>query len=523
MTANSQHRIIARYVVLLCQLAWLLIPVNSWSAQGEAELRRAIQASTEPRAQAKLYKQLGDQWVSQDKLAQAAEPYSKALALDGNGFPAMERVQMAIYLSWADRLAEAATELKKVVALEPRNLAAGTHLARVLSWAGALGEAIAEADRVLTLAPDHKDALLVKADALQWQGRYSEAIPLYQQVVARDNDFFARSGLARAQLALGNRVAALENQAALKAENPKQQKELAKLKDTITTETAPTLDGRYNYYRDSDKNRLDRYSLAATYWAGNQKLGFDYRHTEASDASRDNRAEDVTVKVYSRLTDLFSAGAGLGFTQLNHRHTSTFPTGHLRVDARVLNGTVGATVGRETLSDTAELIENRIRMTSAGINLKQNLTERVMVDGRYNYKSFSDGNHANDLQWTTQYAVDLKPRIVIGHRFRLLDFHKQSGSGFFDPNNYLSNRGFASVYFESPLYYAYLEGFLGHQTFRRNGVASDDFIHGGSGSIGIKPWANFSFEINAEGGNFAAGSTSGFNYFIVGPRAVYRF
>ena len=50
----------------------------------------------------------------------------------------------------------------------------------------------------------------------------------------------------------------------------------------------------------------------------------------------------------------------------------------------------------------------------------------------------------NDLQWSTQYALYSKPHIVIGHRFRLLDFQKQSGSGYFDPNNYIANRGFAS-------------------------------------------------------------------------------
>jgi len=58
------------------------------------------------------------------------------------------------------------------------------------------------------------------------------------------------------------------------------------------------------------------------------------------------------------------------------------------------------------------------------------------------------------LQWSTQYALYSKPHIVIGHRFRLLDFHKQSGSGYFDPNNYIANRGCASVYFENSAYYA---------------------------------------------------------------------
>jgi hypothetical protein len=162
-------------------------------------------------------------------------------------------------------------------------------------------------------------------------------------------------------------------------------------------------------------------------------------------------------------------------------------------------------------------------MTVGSFNRQQNLTERLSVQGRYNYKSLSDGNHANELQLATQYSVYLKPRVVIGHRFRLLDFEKQTGSGYFDPNNYIANRGFTSLYFDTRTYYAYLEGYLGYETFRRNGIASDNFIHGGSGSIGIKPLENLSLEINVEGGNFAAGSASGFSYFNVGPRVLYRF
>jgi hypothetical protein len=68
-----------------------------------------------------------------------------------------------------------------------------------------------------------------------------------------------------------------------------------------------------------------------------------------------------------------------------------------------------------------------------------------------------------------------------------------------------------------------LEGYVGYETFRDNGVASDNLIHGGSGSLGVKPTTNLAIEVNAEGGNFAAGSVSGFNYFIIGPRLSYRF
>jgi hypothetical protein len=162
-------------------------------------------------------------------------------------------------------------------------------------------------------------------------------------------------------------------------------------------------------------------------------------------------------------------------------------------------------------------------MTNVGLNFVQPVTDRLSFSGNYQYKNFSDSNHANDLQLVTQYAVNLSPRITIGHRFRLLDFEKQSHSGFFDPNDYLANRAFSSIYYENKLFYTYVEAYVGYETFRRNGFASDNIIHGGTSSVGIKPLTNLAIEVNVEGGNFAAGSVAGFNYFIIGPRVLYRF
>jgi tetratricopeptide (TPR) repeat protein len=433
-----------RFVQLLSVALLILLPTNA-SAQSAEQLQKSIASTADTGQQSKLYKQLGDVYVAQDQIEQAADAFSKALALAGDRFTPGERVQMAIYLSWADRLAESQDVLDRVLVQEPKNVPARTHLARVLSWSGKLDEAVRQADIVLQQTPDHKEALLVKADALQWQGKYLEAAPIYQKLSA-EGDFAAGVGLSRSRLALGDRTGALAARDSLRPANSRQKNELTKLGDAIDQETRPSLDWRYNYHRDSDRNRLDRYSLNSGLWIGNQRLGFDYRHTDARDRARDNRADDFLLKVYSRLTDRFAAGAGLGLTRLDDRHTSTFPAGHVRLDARLFAGKVGASVTREVLTDTAELIENRIRMTAAGLYLTQPLSERFSVDAGYQYKSFSDGNHANDLQLVSQFTIFLAPRITVGHRFRLLDFHKQSRSGFFDPNNYIANRAFSSLY-----------------------------------------------------------------------------
>jgi tetratricopeptide (TPR) repeat protein len=496
-----------------------------WAVAAESidSLQARIRTSQDPAEQARLYKELGEEHVSRDQLSDAGDAFVKALSLARDKFSLTERTRMAIYLSWADRLDESAKELELVLRADPKNVAARTHLARVLSWSGELSEAITQAEMVLRDAPDHKEAQLVKANALQWQGHYGEAIPIYQKLVGTEVDFDARLGIVHSFLALGRRKAAQENAGLLKPANPREERELKRLAEIIDRETRPKIDLRYNFYRDSDHNRLHRYLFLSDFWLGDQNLGFNYRHTDANDKTRENRAEDLSLKFYSPLTDTIGAGASLGFTQLGDGHTSNFPIGQLRVDAKLFRGTVGANLTREVISDTAELIENRIRLTHLGLYLSQPLTDRFSVYAGYAYKDFSDGNHANDLQLVSQYALYLNPRIAIGHRFRFLDFSQQSHSGFFDPNNYIANRAFTSFYIERAAYYTYLEGFLGHQTFRRDGVASDDFVKGGSGSIGIKPFPNLAVEVNAEGGNFAAGSAAGFTYFIVGPRLLFRF
>jgi tetratricopeptide (TPR) repeat protein len=492
------------------------------AAESVDALQSRIKATSDRSTLAGLYKQLGDQYIAQDRITQAAEAYGAALDTDPDQFSSAERVQMAVYLSWADNLKGSERELRAVLTREPKHREARTHLARVLSWQNELSEAIEEADEVLKEHPNDREALLVKADALQWRGNYSEAIPLYRQLAADDN-FDARVGLSRSLLAIGNRTASVELMSSLKPGNARQERELLKLRESVDQETRPSLDARYNYFSDSDDNRLNRYSLSSNFSFGNQKLGLTYRHTDAEDDTRDNRAEDLSFRVYTNPTDWLTLGGGLGVTQLRDGRTSNFPTGHLRIETKLFRGAAGATVHREVLSETAELIENRIRMTDVGLYLSQPLTDRITIYAGYNYKDFSDGNHANDVQLVSQYALFRNPRIAVGHRFRFLDFHRQSGSGFFDPDDYISNRVFTSYWLERDKYYTYLEGYFGYQTFRRNRVASDDFIYGGAGSIGVKPVSNLAIEFNAEGGTFAAGSASGFNYFVIGPRVLFRF
>jgi len=85
-------------------------------------------------------------------------------------------------------------------------------------------------------------------------------------------------------LALGDRTSAVEGLRSLEPANARQKREITRLSEAIERETHPALDARYNYYTDSDRNHLHRYSLAGSGWLGNQRFGLDYRHTEANAA-----------------------------------------------------------------------------------------------------------------------------------------------------------------------------------------------------------------------------------------------
>ena len=60
-------------------------------------------------------KDLGDQYVAQEKFAEAADAFEQALSGGRDQFTLDERVRMAIYISWENRLDAAVDELRRDV------------------------------------------------------------------------------------------------------------------------------------------------------------------------------------------------------------------------------------------------------------------------------------------------------------------------------------------------------------------------------------------------------------------------
>jgi len=482
-------------------------------------IQKAIAATKDGRELARLHKQLGDLYASREEYGKAADEFRQALSLTPSVFSEQERLGMAITVSWTSRYDDAAGILRAVLAENPKNRDARIHLAKVLSWSSKLNEAESEADTVLNMYPENQDALLVKANALRWRGDAGASIPVYEKALAQGENFDARIGLAYAYLDTGEKEIAKETSAPLKPLYPYQEKELARFSDSLCGVRANRGGVRYSYYKDSEDNRINRYTLLAGFWSGQWNSEVTYRVTDATDPVQQERAEDFGI-VTNRRFGRIDTGAGVG---VNSANGVGIVTALARADAETWWGAVGVSAARDALTDTAELIRNRIARSSGTVSVTERTSARLTFNERYSYAGYSDGNSSDDLWLSVKYAVTVAPpKLAVGYRFRYLDFRRQSGGGYFDPENFVSHEVFATLFAEKGAYYASLEPYGGYQSYLRNGERTDSMFFGFTGVAGWTIQKCTAFEVFAEGSNYA-GTVAGFNHVMAGFRLTGYF
>jgi len=482
-------------------------------------LAATLQAA-DPVKEAEAFKKLGDEHIAKDELRQAADSYEQALSLGRNQFTADECVRMAVVLSWDDRLPAAIRELRFVVERDPANQNARVQLARIYSWDGQFTRAVGIADSILANSPDDKETLIVKANALEWDDRFDEAIPIYRGIIDRDGDFDARIGLAFSLLYKGDRAAALREIETLAAGDDRERRQLQRLSDAIARETRPRMEIGYDFYSDSDESHAGRYWARSGFAVGNHDFSAEVGRRDASGGLR---ADDVSFRADFNATGVLGAAAGLGVTRLMGADTAQFPTGFVRLHGRLHRTSIIGMMSTEILSETSELIANRVRRFSTGGEISHRIRPLWSVGGAYNHFRFSDQNAANDAQVRTEVAMHVAPRIAFGYQLRFLDYDTQSGSGYFDPDNFVSHRLSGSVELDRRKFFVFVQVYGGHQKFERNDFRTSEWVKGGRASFGIKFSKNLTVGVSIAGSDFSTGSVSGYRYFTTGTKVSYQF
>lgn len=461
------------------------------------------------------HKEAGDGLGQKNDYKGAAGEYAKALSISREAFTRDERTRMAVIMSWGGDIQAAIEELTILKSGGP-SIEVLKPLARALSWGGRLDEAALEIDAALALAPGDREALVIRGNVLRWQGRFQEAISVYEGVLAGGEDFDARVGLSYALLGIGRMKAAAESAKGLEPGYGAQEKELEDLERALRGAAAPGFDALSSHYSDSDSNRVSRYSLIYSFPVSSHRAALALRSARARDDFRRNDAESFHLSVTGRLSESITAGAGAGVVSMGG---SRFLTGHISASGKLNGWDVSAGVSKDTLTDTALLIENRIRLADYSASALR-AYGKASLNGAVSLRRYSDGNSAVDLSITPMYALrPANPKIDIGYRLRYLDFERQAGSGYFDPDWFVSHQVLAALRYEKEVFYAFLEPYFGYQTFERNGSNDNDFFWGGAVAAGVKS-GRAALELRAEGGNYAVGSAAGFNYYTAGLKLI---
>jgi tetratricopeptide (TPR) repeat protein len=496
----------------------LLTPSFPYQKQEVNRLKEALDEAEKPRVLSHQQTiEMGNTMADEGKLQATAGEYLKALN-SSNTFTAQQQLQMATVLSWAGHLKEARKRLTKILDVHPLYIATRIQLARVLLWSGELDAALKEVGQVLLVDQDNRDALLVRANGERMKGNFRPSIATYQELIQKKDDYDAREGLTYAYLLSNDRVATDNSIPLLKPAFPYEEKSFNELKEMRDLRFNPSLSPGFTFYHDSDDNDVWRYTLNGTAWLGNWKTGIDYTHTEAKDLGGSVSTDDVVLSTYSRMPFYGGIGGSVGLADSGRAMTWS-----ARGDVDIPSGSIGARVGEDSLSDAAGVSRNHIRAFNAALSIFQRPTDRISLSGIYNYRNYSDDNNAHDFMGSASYLILRSPAIALGYRGRYLNFERQSGGGYFDPHNFISNALFVNLSYESGPVYGYVEPYGGYQSFARNEEGNYSYFGGGTGLIGYRLTKHLAAEVTAEGGNYAVGASGAWYYYQLGARLIYNF
>jgi tetratricopeptide (TPR) repeat protein len=494
-------------------------------AQGEAPSVISVNTTSE----AFELKREADRLIANDKIDEALKQYEKALKSDPNVLSVPEKIQLARYYSWVDKLDEGIALLQQLNKEVPDNSEVKTLLARFLSWKNNTNEAMRLSDEVLLKDPLNTEALHVKADLLAWNANASASLAYYDKALESGDNFDVRLGYAYAQLSVGALDKAISERAKLVPRFPYQRINLAKLDTAIekgkkgelpTVVSRDSADLPYlSYYHDSDGNIVK--TIRTTYNFNLDRFSGDvsYRHGEATNGTISNRFDTINANAGTALYSSLRAHAGIGYVIDRSNSTNNITTGHAGVNYYQGEWEAGGVLFREALLDTAQLIHNGISMNGAEVYLTKTLEGNNIVYGSYAHRSYSDDNDADDARVGIKHILEgSNPRIAVGYTLRYLEFERQSLGGYFDPDNFISHQLYATLEYKDGKSTYFIDPYAGFQSFERYNQSSNDFYGGGSARWRYQWTPQMYSEMSGEAGNYALEQAAGYNYYMVGAR-----
>lgn len=466
-------------------------------------------------------KKRGDTLFEKGDMKGASREYIQAFEY-GINFSEEDLLLMAKRVSWAGDLKDAERMLRFILARNSENREAKLHLARVLSWQGRPFSSLEIVEEILKQNRNDKDALFIKANALRYMGRPDRALDYYEKLLAEREDFDIRLAQNYSFLQLGLPSKVHEAFKKLNPALPYQEREYLQLKNLVHETLSPAIRIGYNYFQDSDENEVQTSLVKVESYYNDIKGSLSFYYKDASDNLSHAEAYDLSINIAKRISIQSLLNLGIGFAKGGRG--DLFLTGRIGIDFYALRGQMGLNLSRNLLTDTRELIDNQIRVDLYNFYFYQMITDRWIVVGTSGYRSYSDSNKAISLNTHLKYKLNFSyPLLFVGYRFIYLDFDKHKFHGYFDPKDYFSHQLTFTFLYEKEGITLYMEPFTGYQEYKRYGKKKHEWVYGGLATLSKRLMPGLNLEVNLEGGNYAAGTATGWKYYQTGLALRYSF
>jgi tetratricopeptide (TPR) repeat protein len=455
--------------------------------------------SASPLAAAGDLKTRAEEAFRNDRYPEAIDLYRQILAASPNDTFALKR--LALVLSYENRLGESIETYKKLLALEPSDDEAKRELAKIESWDGRFTESEALYRELILAHPEDATLKLSLAEILAWQGKMKEARAIYQPLIdSHDHAVEAAAGMGDVAAWEGNleeaarwyrqvlkvdphnekaavglarvhhwqgkdRIAVMEvDQAVQKFPDSRGAQ---KAHDEIHETLRPSLTPSFDRIIDTDSNDLSVSRLCYNLHTDPQStVDVLYAHYDATfrcdvaghcqgvlpgtplptdvvNESVDVQGDSIAAAYSTRFSDILYLNARLGFDRQDSfdgdRLTRMAGVASFDAYPRQTMG-FGASVTRESLFDTARLIDNHLALTSANGRYDWKFKPRWRWRIGAQHAWFSDDNSRNVLSTSVEWRAPLpRPRLRLTYFSRWLSYDHDPGDGYFAPQQFWAN------------------------------------------------------------------------------------
>ena len=482
-------------------------------------------AGPETEAVAELVRQADAAFDREDYKA-ARRLYERAVQADADAVRPLRR--LALLQSWDGDLRQSIATYRRALQRAPGDLDLSLELAKVLGWRNDLDAAIRLYEDLRAAHPDDARVLLGLGQALGWRGRYREADAVYRSMqdrriesiqahvgrarllawqgrLDRAMEYYrdalradpghleARLGMAQTEHWQGFDRKAVQQIDAIVLDHP-ESREARDLQRDIHDSLRPRAQVQAGRTSDNDGNRVDAAVVAHTFMAEPQtsiriaygeydatfrcesnlfcdELGL----TEPFSVEADTTARTLEAGVVSRIIGPITFHARGGAVQEKTfgggRRTVGVGGGYLRWQVGPRLALLG-TGGRETLLDTAPLIDRGLRVDTAQVRMEFRFLPAWLLSAAGGYGSYSDHNARRAASLSIEWRLPtVRPKVSATFEARFREFNEDTDHGYFDPLRYDSELLTVAVWdrYRRDRIFWRIEGTYGRQDFTTGG------------------------------------------------------